>query len=89
METKIDAEELADILPSVLERVRQRGERFVIECEGEPIARLAPAAGKPGITWHELAEALRDNPWPDEDFAKDLEEIHAAQPLARIPEWPD
>ena len=89
METKIDAVQFAEALPDILDRVRQRGERFVIAFEGEPIANLAPAAVEPGNTWRELTEALREIPWPDEDFAKDLEDIRAVQPPARIPEWLD
>lgn len=85
METKIDAEDLADVLPNVLERIRRRGERFVIECDGEPIATLLPMPATVGISGQELADAMRDVPRPDDEFADDLEAIHNAQPLGWRP----
>ena len=88
METRITATELAKSLSDVLNRVRYRGEKFVIERNGEPIATLAPAAPV-GITMQELAALLADLPRPDEGFADDLEAIQASQPRASIPEWPN
>jgi len=90
METKISDAELAERLDDVLERVRLGHERFVIERDGHAVATIAPAAPRPGITWATLGDVLRDIPWPDEDFAKDLEEIRAAQPrMQEPPEWPE
>ena len=88
METRITATELAKSLSDILNRVRYRGERFVIERNGEPIASLAPSAPV-GITMGELAALLANLPRPDEGFVDDLEAIQASQPKASIPEWPN
>jgi prevent-host-death family protein len=90
METRITATELAKSLSDVLNRVRYKGERFLIERNGEPVATLAPAAPlSGGITMRELVALLKDLGSPDEDFADDLEAIQASQPKASIPPWPN
>jgi len=86
METKISAADLESGLSDVLDRIRDRGERFVVECDGEAIAVLAPSAPKPGITWGEFVALLRDLPRPDPGFADDLEKIHAWQGMVGRPE---
>ena len=88
METKITATELAKSLSDILNRVRYRGERFVIERNGEPIASLVPTAPV-GITMGELAALLANLPRPDEGFADDLEAIHSSQPKITAPPWPN
>jgi antitoxin (DNA-binding transcriptional repressor) of toxin-antitoxin stability system len=90
MTHRLSTTELVERLPDLLARVQDRGERFVIERDGEPIATLAPPDAPRGITLGELAERLADLEWPDDGFADDLEEIQAEmnrQPL-KIPEWP-
>ena len=72
METKITATELARSLSDVLSRVLYRGERFLIERNGEPVATLVPTGPVPGITMGELFEVLRAVPPVDEGFADDL-----------------
>jgi prevent-host-death family protein len=85
---KITATELARNLSDVLNRVRYRGERFVIERNGELIAVLEPSAKK-SITLREFVEFWERLPKPDEDYWKDLEEVHKSQQvLAPPPEWP-
>ncbi len=76
-----------DDLPDILDRVRQSGERFVIESGGKPIAMLSPVAAKPGVTGRELTDALRDVPRPDDQFADDLEAIQGTNraPAVRKP----
>ena len=49
METKITATDLAKSLSDVLNRVRYRGERFLVERNGEPVAAVLPVAGVWGI----------------------------------------
>ena len=88
METRITATELAKSLSDILNRVRYRGERFVIERNGEPIASLVPTAPV-GITMGELAALLANLPRPDEGFADDLESIHSSQPEITAPPWPN
>jgi prevent-host-death family protein len=88
MEQTITATELARSLSDLLSRVRYRGERFIIDRNGEPTAALVPVEAPISITWRELAERLGDLPSPGADFADDLEAIQASQsPIGPIP-WP-
>lgn len=89
METRITATELAKSLSDVLNRVRYRGEKFLIVRNGEPIATMGPAAPVPGITLRELLTLLKDLGSPDEDFADDLGAIHSSQPKVSDPAWPN
>jgi len=85
METRITATELAKSLSDILNRVRYKGERFLIERNGEPVATLAPAAPMSGgISMRELVALLKDLGSPDEDFADDLEAIHSSQPKVSV-----
>ncbi len=86
METKITATELAKSLSEILNRIRYRGERFVIQRNGEAIATLTPAGVGSGVTLKELAALLDTLPRPDESFADDLEAIQSSQRPANIPE---
>jgi antitoxin (DNA-binding transcriptional repressor) of toxin-antitoxin stability system len=88
MERRISATELAKNLSDVLSRIRYRGERFVVERNGEPVASLGPVGAAPGITVAELFERLRTISRPDERFTDDLETIQASQPRVEFPEWP-
>lgn len=88
METKISATELAKNLSDVLSRIRYRGERFVVERNGEPVAALLPATAARGVTVGELFERLRIIGRPDEAFADDLEAVQVAQAVVEVPEWP-
>ena len=88
MERTITATDLAKNLSDVLSRVRYRGERFVIERNGEPVALLEPAGARPGITLRELATQLSGFALPGDGFADDLEAIQASQQPVEPPEWP-
>ncbi len=88
METKITATELAKNPSDVLNRVRYRGERFLVERNGDPVASLGPVDAARGITVAEFFDRLRTMNWPDEGFADDLKAIQASQPKSEFPEWP-
>lgn len=89
METKITSTELARNLSDILNRVRYKGEQFIVERNGEPVAALGPAvAPAEAPTVADFFERLRALEWPDEDFADDLEQIQASQPKAEFPDWP-
>ncbi len=79
MEKKITATELAKNLSTVLSRVQYRGERFVVERNGDAVASLGPLEAPSGITVGELFDLLRRISRPDEGFADDLEAIQAGQ----------
>ena len=85
METKITATELSRTLSDILSRVRYRGERFLIERNGEPVATLSPATPMSTISLGELLARLGDLSLPGEGFADDLETIQAGQPREGSP----
>lgn len=89
METTISVAELERGLADVLDRVRDRGERFAVERDGQRVATIVPAAAKPAMTWAGFVAHLRDAPRPDDAFADDLEAIQASQGQFEVPEWPD
>ena len=90
-ETKLTATQLARSLSDVLNRVQYKGERFVIERNGQVVATLAPppATNRTGPTLGEFLERLKDVPRPDDEFERDLREIRAAQGPVEIREWPE
>ena len=83
MENRIPATQLARRLGDVLGRIRYRGESFLIERHGVPVARLVPVTPEPS--------RLRDvfDAWwavpADDDFAADLAAIGAADVPADDP----
>lgn len=85
MATRITPDELSDHLPDILERVKENGEDFVIEKDGEPLARLAPTVSAVA-TWRTLADIFEQNP-PDAEFADDLERVHKSQPPMPPDPW--
>lgn len=88
METKITATELSRALSDILNRVRYKGEWFIVERNGEPIATIAPVSPRHGITLREFLMRYKDFPRPDDKFADDLEAIQASQSKASFPQWP-
>ena len=87
METKVQATELARSLSDILNRVHYRGESFVIERNGRPVARLGPAEPQEGPTLRELVDVLERFPALDKDFADDLEAVQSSQPKIGLPPW--
>ena len=71
----------------LLNRVRYRGEEFVIERGGEPVCEIVPA--RPVTrTVADLVRALRSIPKPDDAYWETLEDITKhQQPLPPSP-WP-
>ncbi len=89
METTISATELSKRLSDILNRVKYRGERFVIQRNGEAVAVVGPASTRPGITVSELIARVGDLRMPGGGFADNLEAVQAEQGLAEIVTWPD
>jgi prevent-host-death family protein len=78
MEHRIAATELARRLGDILGRVRYRGESFVVERSGTPVARLVPLSNSPGATLGDALAAWRDAGDPEPAFAEDLERVGSA-----------
>ena len=77
MKYVISATELARQVGDVLGRIRYRGDSFVVERNGMPVARIEPATAVGDTS---LADALRawfDAAEPDPDFAEALERLGA------------
>jgi prevent-host-death family protein len=89
METTITATELSKRLSDVLNRVQYRGERFIVQRNGETIATIAPVYQPIGITLRELIARVGDLKMPGGGFADDIEAAQAAQGPVEVPEWPD
>ena len=85
METRITATELARKLGDVLGRVRYRHDVFVVERNGEAIARLAPLSSRVAAPLGEALRAWRQTGAADARFADDLERVNAADRPARNP----
>jgi antitoxin (DNA-binding transcriptional repressor) of toxin-antitoxin stability system len=78
MERRLSATELARKLGDILNRVRYRGDSFVIERNRDPVARLAPIPNRSIATLHEALAAWRAAGPPDPAFADDLERVGAS-----------
>jgi prevent-host-death family protein len=81
MEHRISATELARTLGDVLARVRYRGDSFVVERNGDPVARVTPLPASSPTTLREAFAAWRAAGPPDPAFADILDEVDAI-------EWP-
>ncbi len=78
MESRISATELARKLGDVLGRVRFRGDVFVVERNGNAVARLSPLPSRADANLRETLAAWLGEPPADERFADDLERVNRA-----------
>ena len=78
MEFRISATELARRLGDVLGRIRYRGDAFVVERNGTPVARIGPVPSAGVSTLREAMAAWVRDGEPDAAFADDLERVGAA-----------
>ena len=85
MDIRVSATELARKLGDVLGRIRYRGDSFVVERNGEPIARVVPLPDRPTASLGEILQAWAAEGPPDVGFAKDLEDVTAADQPAEDP----
>ncbi len=87
--TTITATELARNLSDILNRVRYKGERFLVERNGEVAAEIKPPPVSRTITWGEFVKLWESLPKPDPGFWDDVEEAHRLmnQPLQEPPSW--
>ena len=85
MEHRISDTDLARTLEDILGRVRNRRDSFIIERNGDPVARIVPLAEEPGLSLRDAISAWFAAGVPDPAFADDLERIGA---LDRPPENP-
>ena len=83
MPKKISATEAARSFSDILNRVRYRGEEFVIERGGEAVCRMIPATAPTRATGRQMAAVVRDLPRPDAEFVAHVAE--AVRRQGRVP----
>ena len=83
---RITATEAARGFSELLNRVRYRGEEFVIERGGEPVGRLSPVRPV-ASTVEDLVRVLRSAPHPDDDYLLELESLQKRQPRPPRSPW--
>lgn len=75
MEHRISSTDLARGLGDVLARVRYHGDSFVVERNGEPVARLSPLPEGSATSVREAVRAWCGAGTPDTEFADALERV--------------
>jgi antitoxin (DNA-binding transcriptional repressor) of toxin-antitoxin stability system len=79
MKSRISATEAARSFSELMNRVRYRGESFIVERSGKPICEILPA--QPArFSGTDLASLLRSMPHPDEEYLDIVEELLTKQP---------
>ena len=79
METRISARKVARNFSSVLDRVRDRREAFIVEQDGEAVCRIVPVAPAKR-TLVDLVRILDSAPKPDPEYWNIVEAITRNQP---------
>lgn len=87
MENRISATEAVRSFSDLLNRIRYRGEEFLIERGGEAVCRMTPATAPKRVIGRELAVIVRELPHPDPGFAKDVEDAIKRQGRAPRSRW--
>ena len=85
MKNTVTATELARNVGDILARVRYRGESFVIERNGRPVAKIVPAGPASTATLREALSAWLSGRESDPQFADDLASVDAADRPAENP----
>ena len=87
MKIPISATQTARRFSELMNRVRYRGESFVVERGGKPVCEILPAQPAK-FTGRELADLLRLLPKPDEEYLTLVENLIAKQPKVAESRWP-
>jgi antitoxin (DNA-binding transcriptional repressor) of toxin-antitoxin stability system len=73
---QISATQAARSFAEILNRVKYRGESFIVERNRDPVCRIEPVRRRKPVTTDNFADFWKGLPRPDAKFADDLEEIH-------------
>ncbi|HUY27235.1 MAG TPA: hypothetical protein VMV27_07410 [Candidatus Binataceae bacterium] len=84
MKSRISAIKAARGFSELMNRVRYRGESFIVERGGKPICEILPATPAK-FSGAELAGLLQSLPKPDEGYLAAVEEILTKQPTVAEP----
>ena len=85
-ERAISATEAARSFSRVLNRVELRGEAFVIERGGKPVARIGPASPT-HLTGADFAALIARLPRPDDEYLDLIEHLARRQHPIEPPPW--
>lgn len=72
---RISAAHAARSFSEILNRVKYRGESFVVERNREAVCRIEPVTQRQPLTTDNLAEFWKSLPRPDPQYMDDLNEI--------------
>ena len=86
MKSRISATDAVRSFSELLNRVRYRGESFIVERGGKPICEILPAR-PPRFSGTELAKLLRSLPKPDSEYLAIVEDLIAKQPSVAESGW--
>lgn len=87
MKLRISATETARRFSELMNRVRYRGESFIVERGGKPVCEILPA--QPArLSGKELADLLRSLPKPDKGYLALVEKLSAKQSTVVESRWP-
>lgn len=86
MATHVSATEAVRTFSDLLNRIRYRGEEFVVERAGEAVCRMTPSRAPQRLSLRELASLLRELPKPEAALASDVR--RAVRSQARLPGSP-
>ena len=84
-EIRISSTELARSIGDVLGRLRFRGDSFIVEKNGTPVAILSPYPGEPGRGLRNALRSWIDAGEPDDELGDLLEEVGRRDPLPEDP----
>lgn len=73
---RITAAQAARSFSEILNRVKYRGESFIVERNREPVCRIEPVRRRRPLTTEGFDAFWKSIPRPDDKFADDLESIH-------------
>ena len=86
MKSRISATKAARSFSELMNRVRYRGESFIVERGGKPICEILPAR-PPKFSGAELAKLLRSLPRPDDEYLDIVEDLIAKQSSVAESRW--
>ncbi|MGO9271068.1 MAG: type II toxin-antitoxin system Phd/YefM family antitoxin [Terriglobia bacterium] len=72
---RISAARAARSFSEILNRVKYRGESFLVVRNQEPVCRIVPVTGEKTLTTGTLEEFWKALPRPDPEFVEDLDRI--------------
>jgi antitoxin (DNA-binding transcriptional repressor) of toxin-antitoxin stability system len=87
MKLRITATQTARRFSELMNRVRYRGESFVVERGGKAICEILPVRPA-SFSGRELAELLQSLPQPDEEYLGLVARLAAKQSKVAASKWP-